>query len=360
MQTTESAIGGTTTESPAGGTTTQRAVRPTTDATSTADVERTTDTAGDAAAIEFLHRRPAFGRGVSDISGWYYGRILSDEREADRLDPSSARGVAGQDPEAVRRFVAETDFDTAAILAVQAEVDSSARGLEFAFVNRAVSPPRVVAFVGDRDRPDSKPGISTLLVRVPTEVASRLSVTVLESDFAFEGRVRSVVTFSPRRDVRFESVRVRGRDRAGDPLPDPGGALITGAAAAEEFAPREAVFAEFVRGTDFDRSYLLAVRSSFDALDYVWPQSVVRDGNRVVADVRRYDLRMGMNPVYSSLTLTRIPASSPPVGGTAVVRRYPERRPNTPAEAELVALSADPEEWRTTGRTTTGQTTTDK
>ncbi|WP_135851200.1 hypothetical protein [Halorussus salinus] len=334
---------------------------PTGTAPTTTD-DRTTETTlpdrtASATAIEFAHRAPAFDSGVTDAGPWYDGHLLGRESDAGRLDASAVPDdVAGQDAETVRQFVAETDFETTALLAVQAEVGSSSHGLDFEFVNRAVWPPRVVAIVRDRDRAGFGSGVSTLLVRVPVADAPRTEVTLVESDLAFGERVgRPVVTFAPPNDVRFESVRVRGRNLSDETvgLPDPGGALITGPDAASAFAPDGAAAAEFVRATDFDRSYLLAVRSSFDALDYLWPQAVAQDGGRVVADVRQYDPRMGINAVYSSLTLTRIRASSPPNRGIAVVRRYREERPNAAAETELLGLSADPEEWPDTAETAT-------
>ncbi|UPV99796.1 hypothetical protein M0R88_14905 [Halorussus gelatinilyticus] len=336
---------------------TPRTTRHSTDARTTIGETTEATRTANATAVEFVHRAPVFGWGVADAGTWYYGHVLDGEGDADGLDASSVPGdVAGQDPETVRRFVADTDFETTAILAVQAEVESSSHGLDFEFVNRASSPPRVVAFLRDRDRAEFGSGVSTLLVRVPAADASRVETTVVESDFAFDGRERHpVVTFAPPNDTQFESVRVRGRDLREEAvgLPDPGGALITEPDAASAFAGAESVFSEFVRATDFDRSYLLAVRSSFDALDYFWPQSVVQDGGRVVADVRQYDPQIGINPIYSSVTLTRIRASSPPDRGTAVVRRYREARPNVPVETEIVPLSADPEKWRRATRTAT-------
>jgi hypothetical protein len=322
--------------------------------TTTTTDDRTTETtradwATNATAIEFVHRAPAFDWGVADVGTRYYGHLLDAEGDARRLDTSAVPDdVAGQDSEAVRQFVAETDFETTALLAVQAEVESSSHGLNLEFVNRAVWPPRVVAFVRDRDRGAFGSGVSTLLVRVPVADAPRTEVTVVESDFAFDEQVgHPVVTFSPPNDARFESVRIRSRNLRDETveLPDPGGALITELDAGRAFAPDGAVTAEFIRATDFDRSSLLAVHSSFDALDYLWPQSVTQEGTRMVADVRQYDPRMGINAVYSSLTLTRIRASSSPDRGTAVVRRYREKRPNAAAETELLGLSADPEEW---------------
>lgn len=324
-----------------------------------ATTERTAaeTTTAERRSLEFVHRDAVFDRGVADAETWYAARSLDAERAADELDPSAVAGdVDGQSAHAVERFVARTDFGTTGLVAIQVGVESSAHGLEFGFVNREVSPPRVVAFVGDRDRADTGSGVSTLLVRVPSEDASRLGGTVIKSDQDYEGPVYPVATFESPNDPVYESVRVRGHDRAGDPLPDPGGALVTGPKAAKEFAPEEAVFSEFVRDTDFDRAYLLAVRLSFDALNYVWPQSVERDGRRVTADVRNHDLRMGLNPVYSSLTLARISAESAPVRGTARLTRYREDRPNTAVETETVQLSADPADWRpsTTAATTDG------
>ncbi len=260
----------------------------------TAETTRTDRTAN-ATAVEFVHRASAFERGVADVGTWYCGHLLDGEGDARRLDTSAVPDdVDGQDPEAVRQFVAETDFETTALLAVQTEVESSSHGLDFEFVNRAASPPRVVAFVRDRDREEFGSGVSTLLVRVPVADAPRTEVTVVESDLAFDEQVgRPVVTFAPPDDARFESIRIRGRELGDETvgLPDPGGALITGPDAGRAFASDGAVAAEFVRATDFGRSYLLAVRSSFDALDYLWPQAVAQDDGRVVADVRQRSRR---------------------------------------------------------------------
>jgi hypothetical protein len=332
-------------------TTTHQTTRTTDETTADSTTDPTDETTTDEAttptdhgrAIEFVHRNPVLASGVGDAETWYYARVFSNEREASELDLSSIGGVAEQDPTALRRFVAETDFEEAALFAVQAEVESVAYGLEFDFVDEEASPPQVVGHLDSSDREDGDPATSTLLVRVPVRHASKLLVTLVDRTDACTESICVTETFDLPNQQVYETATIA--DLTSPPnenLGVPGGALVTTPDAAERFTRTDAPFADFVRATDLDESYLLAVQLRLGANGYhLWPTDVRTDGSKVAVQLRR-GFGGGLNAEFTNLTLARI-SSDAPESGTATVRKYDGR--NEFGGTQAVSLSTDPADW---------------
>ena len=292
--------------------------------------------------IEFAHRSPALDRGVDDLGTWYCTRVFANEREADELDASSARNVAGRDPAAIRRFVADTDFEESALVAIQAAVESPRYGLAFDFVDEAASPPQIVGRLDRRDREDGEPATSTLLVRVAADFAANPLVTLVDRHAVRSETVLGAETFEPPNERAYATVNVEDESPPHGNLSVPGGALVTTPAAAERFLPDDARFAEFVRATDFDRSYLLAVQLQMGGNAYhLWPTDVRADGPEVSIELRR-GFGGPLNAEFANLTLGRIPGAAPE-RGTATVREYDGH--GEFAGTREVSLSDDPGDW---------------
>lgn len=321
-------------------TTTRRTTKTTADETTT---DETTISPDYGRAIEFVHRSPVLESGVGDVETWYHARIFSNEREARELDVSNIEDVAGQDLAEARRFVAETDFEETALFAVQAEVESVEYGLEFDFVDEEASPPQVVGHLDSTDREDGDPAISTLLVRVPPQHASNSLVTLVDRIDACTDSICVTETFEPPNEQVYETATIEDLTSApNENLGVPSGALVTTPDAAEPFTPTNAPFTEFVRATDFEGSYLLAVQMRMGANGYhLWPTEVRTDGSEVSVQLRR-GFGGALNAEFTNLTLARIPGEAPE-RGTATVRKYDGR--DEFRGTQTVSLSSDPADW---------------
>ena len=318
-----------------------------------------TTPAAEARAVAFPHRSSVLDSGVRTVDARYHARVFDDGSAARALDASNARGeIDGRHLDYVERFVAETDLESSALFVVQAEVPSSEYGLSFDFVDRDAAPPQVVARVrrtdrsergGESESSESRTVASTLLVRVPAAMASRCIATVV--DFAGwhrKGHLQSIRTFAPPSETLLESVRVALGGRW-DGLASPGGALVTTPAGARQFASENAAFSSFVHETTFERAYLLAVRTSVDSGDYLWPQSVERVGSRVAAKLRLQAYSTGVNSADDVLTLVRLFDASPPTEGAVAIRRYAANPGESPTEPTTLRVSATPDDWSRSG-----------
>ncbi|MFC4551894.1 MULTISPECIES: hypothetical protein [Halorussus] len=326
-----------------------------------------TTPAAEARAVAFPHRSSVLDSGVQSVDARYHARVFDDRSAARALDVSNARGeIDGRHLDYVDRFVAETDFESSALFVVQAEVPSSEYGLSFDFVDRDAAPPQVVARVrrtdrsergGESESSESRTVASTLLVRVPAAMAFRCIATVV--DFAGwhrKGHLQSIRTFAPPSETLFESVRVALGGRW-DGLASPGGTLVTTPADARRFVPENAAFSSFVRETTFERAYLLAVRTSVDSGDYLWPQSVERVGSRVTAKLRLQAYSTGINSMDDVLTLVRLFDASPPTEGAVTIRRYAADPGDSPTERTTLRVSATPTTGTGRGRSGSSGTT---
>lgn len=294
-------------------------------------------------AFEFAHRSPVLESGVGDAETGYYARLFSNEREAAELDVSGVGDVAGQDPAAVSRFVAETDFREIALFAIQARVESVGNGLEFDFVDGAATPPQVVGHLESSDREGGDRAISTLLVRVPARHASNSLVTLVDRVHPCTESICETLTFEPPNEPVYETVTAEDlTNPPNEKLGVPSGALVTTPDAAEGFVPTDAPFAEFVRATDYDALYLCAVQMRLGANGYrLWPTGVRADGSDASIELRR-GFGGGVNAAFTNLTLARIPGEALD-RGTATVRKYDGH--DEPAGKRTVSLSSDPADW---------------
>lgn len=298
--------------------------------------ESTTATTGnrpDARAIEFVHRSPILSPGITDADTDYFVRLLTDDRDLRALDAGNARGdFPEQDVSSIEQFVAETDSYESSLLVVQRRMSSAEYGLAFGFLDRW-APPRAITRVENRNRRWSDSAVSTLLVRVPASVSRSLTVTAVGTPG--EGFDRSV-SFALQNRLLSESVNVGPIDR----LPDPGGALVGTREDAKRLFADEESLPEFVRATDFGRSYLLAVSTHIQSGGgYVWPRSIVQDRGRVAARIWRQGFTGGPSAEFGRLLLARVPGEVPE-RGTATI--HPAGANLSP---DLVRLSSDPAGW---------------
>lgn len=334
-------------------TTGQTTAETTTDQTTETTTETTTSS-GLGQAIEFAHRNPVLKSGVADRETWYYARVFADERETTELDVSSASIVAGQTPETVREFVAGTDFEKTALFALQAEVESPEYGLEFDFVDEGATPTQVVGNLdhldngdnSDRGEDERDSAISTLLVRVPSRLASNSLVTLAERPDVRSERLPVTETFRPPNEEVYESVNVEDFSTPpNENLGVPSGARVTTADAAEQFTPNNAQFSEFVNATNFEEDFLLGLQTRIGAnAYYLWPTAVESDGSEVSVQLRR-GYGGALNAEVTNFLLARIPREGKaPERGTATVRQYNGR--NGPTSTRTISLSSDPDDWQ--------------
>jgi len=213
--------------------------------------------------------------------------------------------------DSVERFLAETDFHESSVLVVQRRVEAG-RSLGFEFLDRLASP-RALLRVRHRDREQSS-GISTLLLRIPAEAPTSLTVTIVGG--AAGGLDRSV-TFGLPNELVSESMNAGPIDRLGDPS----GVILADSEVASRFLPDEDPYSEFVRATTFGRSYLLVLQTHVQSGGgYVWPRSVVRSGERLAVAVWRQGFTGGPSAEFGRLLLARLPGQAPE-RGTATI--YP-------------------------------------
>ena len=318
-----------------------RTERATTEPTAERTATATTDANGQR-AIEFAHRSPVLDSGVGDTETWYHARVFGDEREAREIDASSLDdGFSGRNRTAVEQFVGDTDFESSALVAVQAAVPSPKYGLAFDFVDRDAAPSQVVAHVEAFDSNGGDSVTSTLFVRVPRVLASGVAVTVADRAGARLSRPQHAVeTFTPPNETLYESLN---RTRSPRELPNASGALVTTPGAAQEFAPTDQSAAEFVRETAFERWSVLAVQTRMPSSGYLmWPRSVEQFESKVAVRVRQQNFGGGLNAEFDHFALFRIPAVSPEYG-VVTVRTWtgPERTMRT----RTIRVSSDPDEW---------------
>ncbi|WP_158056961.1 hypothetical protein [Halorussus halophilus] len=327
--------------------------------TTSSTTTSTSVTTTDRRAVEFAHSSPIFDSGVADADSWYYARVFDGERSVRTFDVSKVRAeMTERQFEMLRQFVGDTDFADHSLYVVQAELPSQEYELRFEFVDRTASPPQVVVSVGHRDgeaESQSSEVTSTLLARVPDSVAPDPAVTLVDDAGArLSDSLHAVETFRPPNQSLLQSVNVHPQsyEQITERMPVPGGALVTSSETATKFVSEDASFASFVRETEFDSSYVLAVQATMPNNNYhAWPQSVEHGPSGVSVHVRQQNFTGGLNVEYTYLVLSRVPDQSTPESGTAKVQT--QESDEGALFEKKIPLSASPEKWPNSKPTTT-------
>jgi hypothetical protein len=308
---------------------------------------QTTTKGPDGRAVTVTHYDRLVDESVRDVSTRYYARVFRDESDAESIDPSNVvDDFPEQDLSQVETFIAETDFEKSALLAVQADVPTPEYELEFDFFNRVGETTQAILHIAASRLEGSKAAVSTALVRVPTDALDALEVGIIDVAGAYASDpLHAVTTFSTPNETRFASLNVGpSNEPVNAKLTVPGGALLTSADVVREFVPDESSYAEFVRETDFDRSYVLAVQTTVrNSGYYAIPQTVEQEGSTVNVSLRQQNFGGGLNAEFVNLLLTRVSSTDPPESGTVTVRTHDADK-TVLNEAEF-EVSTHPEEW---------------
>lgn len=307
----------------------------------------TTTSGVDRRAITFNHQKRVIDKSVRDVESSYSSQVLRSKNEARRLDVTNVRGsVSEQDVTRIDRFVSAIDFADEVLIVVQTAVPSPRYRIEFDFLNRVEGTTHAVFHLEETNESGSKPAISTSLVRIPTDHADAVEITVVDVGGAYtDDPLRKVTTFSPTNETLVESLNVGpSNKRLNTELGVPGGALLTNADLASKFVPDDSSYANFLQKTSFDSSYVLAIQATMpNSGYYLFPQTIETDGSEVTIRVRQQNFGGGLNAEFNHLLLARIPSASPPEYGTATVHTHDADE--TIISTQEIPLRNDPDAW---------------
>lgn len=298
-------------------------------------------------AVTLTHYERLVDESIRDVSTQYYARIFQNETEVESIDVSNvANDFPEQDLSRVETFIAETNFEKSALLAVQAEVPAPEYELEFDFFSRIGETTQAILHLAENGLEGSKAAFSTALVRIPASALDSLEVGIIDiADAYASDPLHAVTTFSLPNETRFASLNVGpSSEPVNTELTVPGGALLTNADVAREFVPEGSPYAGFVRETDFNHSYVLAVQTTVrNSGYYAIPQTVEREDGAVSVQLRQQNFGGGLNAEFFNLLLTRISSTDPPESGTVTIRTHDFDE--TVLDERQFEVSHDPEEW---------------
>ena len=301
----------------------------------------------DGCAVTLTHYERLMEASIQDVSTRYYARVFQNETDVKSIDVSNvANDFPDQEISRVETFLAETNFEKSALLAVQAEVPAPKYELEFDVFSRVEGTTQAILHLAESGLEGSKAAVSTALVRVPASAFGTLEVGIIDVAGAYgSDPLHTVTTFSPPNETRFASLNVGpSNEPVNAKLTVPGGALLTSADVVREFVPDGSSYAAFVRETDFDHSYVLAVQTTVrNSGYYAIPQTVEQEGSTVSVSLRQQNFGGGLNAEFVNLLLTRVSSTDPPESGTVTVRTHDADE--TVLNEEEFEVSTDPEEW---------------
>lgn len=298
-------------------------------------------------AVTLTHRKQLIDESVRNVSTRYYSRIFKDRNSIRSIDISNVRDdFPEQDISPVEQFISGTDLEQTSILAVQSEIPSPNYELEFDFLSRSGGVTQTIARLSEGELEGSEPAVSTMFVKIPTSRADNVEVTLVDVVGAYTSDpLHEVTTFLPPNKTLFESLNVGpSNNPVSQKIGVPGGALLTNPDVASRFASEDKSYSSFIRRTDFDNSYVLAVQATMpNSGYYMIPQTVTSDNDRVTARIRQQNFGGGLNAEFTHLLLTRVPDSSPPENGTATIRTYDFDE--SLLDKQSIELASTPNEW---------------